>query len=197
MANRILYLARHGEATDDGRLTESGREQARLLGERLAGVPFAAVHHSPVPRAAQTAALIAEFLPAVPVAADETLGDYVPPVPDPATLPPVFARFLASFSAEELAEGAKLAVRALERHAGPAGTATRELIVTHNFVAAWLIRHALDTPDWRWLGLNLGNCGLTVIVYRDDRPPTLVVVNDMDHLPPALRWTGFPPDQHV
>jgi probable phosphoglycerate mutase len=197
MANRILYLTRHGEATDDGRLTEDGRKQARLLGERLAGVPFAAVHHSPVPRAAQTAGLIAESLPAVPVAADETLGDYVPPVPDPAALPPVFARFLSSFSAEELAEGAKLAARALERHAGPAGAATRELVVTHNFVAAWFIGHALDAPDWRWLGLNLGNCGLTVIVYRDDRPPTLVVVNDMEHLPPALRWTGFPPEQHV
>jgi probable phosphoglycerate mutase len=197
MANRILYLARHGEAAADGRLTEIGRKQARLLGERLAGVPFAAVHHSPVSRAAQTAALIAEALPAVPVVADETLGDYVPPVPAPATLPAIFATFLASFSAEELAEGAKLAARALDRHAGPAETATRELIVTHNFVVAWFIQRALDAPDWRWLGLNLSNCGLTVIVYRDDRPPTLVVVNDMEHLPPALRWTGFPPDQHV
>jgi probable phosphoglycerate mutase len=197
MANRILYLARHGEAMDDGRLTDNGRKQARLLGERLAGVPFAAVHHSPVARAALTAALIAESLPAVPVAADETLGDYVPPVPDLDALPAVYARFLSSYSAAELAEGAKLAARALERHAGPAEIATRELIVTHNFVAAWFIRHAMDTPDWRWLGLNLSNCGLTVIVYRDDRPPTLVVVNDMEHLPPALRWTGFPPDQHV
>ena len=197
MANRILYLARHGEATSDGRLTDNGRRQAHLLGERLSGVPFAAVHHSPVPRAAQTAALVAQSLPAVPVAVDETLGDYVPPVPAPATLPAVFARFLAAFSAEELADGAKLAARALDRHAGPAQAATRELLVTHNFVVAWFIRHALDAPDWRWLGLNLGNCGLTVIVYRDDRPPTLAVVNDMDHLPPGLRWTGFPPDQHV
>src|SRR5829696_3077454 len=124
MANRILYLARHGEATDDGRLTDNGREQARLLGERLAGVPFAAVHHSPVSRAERTAALIAESLPAVPVTPDETLGEYVPPVPDPAALPTVFARFLASFSADELAEGAKMAARALDRHAGPAETST-------------------------------------------------------------------------
>ncbi|HEU5110196.1 MAG TPA: histidine phosphatase family protein [Micromonosporaceae bacterium] len=197
MATRTLYLARHGEATPDGRLTDSGRRQARLLGERLAGVPFAGVHHSPVPRAVQTAALIGESLPAVPAAPDEALGEYVPPVPDPTELPEVFANFLASFTAEELAEGAKLAVEALDRYARPAVTATRELVVTHNFVVAWFVRHALDAPDWRWLGLNLSNCALTVIAYRDDRPPTVVAVNDMAHLPPPLRWTGFPPDQHV
>jgi serine/threonine-protein phosphatase PGAM5 len=31
-----------------------------------------------------------------------------------------------------------------------------------------------------------------VILYRPDRPPTLVSYNDMSHLPARLRWTGFP-----
>ena len=133
----------------------------------------------------------------MPTAADEVVGDYVPPVADPAALPEVLARFLASFSAAELAAGAALAAAALDRYARPAEAATRELIVTHNFVVAWFVRHALDAPDWRWLGLNLGNCALTVVAYGEDRPPTLVAVNDLAHLPPALRWTGFPADQHV
>jgi probable phosphoglycerate mutase len=42
------------------------------------------------------------------------------------------------------------------------------------------------------MGLNTGNTALTVIRYSDDRPPALMLHNDMSHLPPELRWTGFP-----
>jgi probable phosphoglycerate mutase len=54
------------------------------------------------------------------------------------------------------------------------------------------VRHALDSPDWRWLGLNQANAALTVIRCTTDRPPMLAGMNDMTHLPPDLRWTGFP-----
>ena len=54
------------------------------------------------------------------------------------------------------------------------------------------MRHALDAPPSRWLGLNSGNAALTVIEYRPALPPTLVLFNDMSHLPADLRWTGFP-----
>ena len=67
-----------------------------------------------------------------------------------------------------------------------------ELIVTHNFLIGWFIRHALDAPDWRWIGLNQQNCALTVILYQPGLPPSLVTFNDAAHLPDQLRWTGFP-----
>jgi serine/threonine-protein phosphatase PGAM5 len=79
----------------------------------------------------------------------------------------------------------------------PAEGDTHELIVTHNFLIAWFVRHALDAPPERWVGLNQGNCALTVILYRSGRPPSLMAFNDMGHLPSRLRWTGFPPEQHV
>ena len=61
---RFLYLVRHGEAVPhDGPLSEAGERQARLTGKRLKDVPFSAIHHGPLPRAAQTAALIAAYLP--------------------------------------------------------------------------------------------------------------------------------------
>jgi broad specificity phosphatase PhoE len=73
MANRLLYLARHGESEaaqaanpGDGELTAIGRQQSELLGKRLHGIPFAAIHHSPWTRAVQTAAIVAEHLPGVP-----------------------------------------------------------------------------------------------------------------------------------
>jgi len=64
---RFLFLVRHGEAPGDGELSEAGREQARLTGERLRDVPFGGIYHGPLPRAAQTAELIAASLPGVPL----------------------------------------------------------------------------------------------------------------------------------
>ncbi|MEJ3743523.1 histidine phosphatase family protein [Actinomycetes bacterium KLBMP 9797] len=197
MANRLLYLVRHGEATVDGELSLTGRKQAQLLGERLATVPLTAIHHGPLPRAAQTAGLISQHLPGVPLHCSEMVGDYLPPVPEPRNLPEVYARFLDGTSADEYAAGAKLATAAIERYAVPAATETRELIVTHSFLIGWFVRHALDAPDARWLGLNAANCALTVILYRAHHPPTLVTFNDMSHLPGDLRWTGFPPELQV
>ncbi|MCD9195234.1 phosphoglycerate mutase family protein [Streptomyces albireticuli] len=56
---------------------------------------------------------------------------------------------------------------------------------------AWLVRDALDAPPVRWLGLNCGNTALTVVEYRDESVPAVLLYNDMGHLPADLRWTGF------
>ena len=169
------------------------------MGRRLADVPLTAIHHSAVPRAVQTVELIRESCPDIPIHSSPDLGDYVPPVPDLSLLPEVYARFLDGVSVDEFREGATLAATAIERLARPADTLRRPTssIVTHNFLIAWFVRHALDAPDARWLGLNQGNGALTTILYRPDRPPALVTFNDMNHLPPSLRWTGFPPELRI
>lgn len=197
MAYRFLYLARHGEAGVDGELTDAGRQQATLLAQRLKHVPFTAIHHSPLPRASATAAIVSETLPAVSVTASEIVGDYVPYVPEPGTLPKPYADFIGKFGADELAEGPPLAKAALAHFAQPTKEDTYELVVTHNFLVAWFVSQALDAPPARWMGLNQGNCALTVILYRPDRPPSLIVFNDMNHLTVDLRWTGFPKELQV
>src|SRR5713101_4709843 len=63
----VIYLARHGETAwslsgqhtglSDLPLTERGERNARSLGERLAGLTFAAVLTSPLQRAARTCEL--------------------------------------------------------------------------------------------------------------------------------------------
>lgn len=192
---RFLYLLRHGDASPhDGPLSPAGREQARLAGQRLREVPFAAIQHGPLPRAAQTAAIIAAGFPGVPVTASELAGDYIPADPDPAGLPPRYGRLIESFTAAERAEGARLASAATERflRGGSAGTVSHELIVTHNFLIGWLVSQAMAAPSWRWLGLNQMNGGLTVIACDPAAPSRLVSFNDGGHLPPELRWTGFP-----
>jgi serine/threonine-protein phosphatase PGAM5 len=186
--SRFLYLARHGNAVDEGDLSAAGREQARLLGQRMAGVPLTALHHGPLPRAAQTAALVSACLPGVPVFSSEVVGDYFPPVPD--VLPKPYAEFLADVTPQEFETGARLAAAAIEQHATATEQESHELIVTHSFLVAWFVRHALDAPEARWVGLNAANCALTVIRYRADRPPALITFNDMTHLPESLRWTS-------
>ncbi|MEU9325375.1 histidine phosphatase family protein [Streptomyces canus] len=203
-ATRYLYLVRHGEALpDESGLTQAGRQQATLLGRRLQDIPFTAVHHSPLPRAAQTARLIRDQLKNVPLLVSEVAGDYVPYVPPRDELPPesadFYLRFLSDTTDDEREQGAALALQALDLFTGPVdGEADQhELVVTHNFLVAWLVRDAMHAPKWRWLGLNHGNAALTVIRYAPGRAASVLVSNDMRHLPAELRWTGFPPESHI
>jgi serine/threonine-protein phosphatase PGAM5 len=85
---RLLYLVRHGEqeAADHGDhqdlgLSLLGREQARQLGSRLTNVPLDAIVHSPLPRAAETAAIVSGYPPGVPVSATGLLSDLTPAPP--------------------------------------------------------------------------------------------------------------------
>jgi len=203
-ATRYLYLARHGEALpDESGLTEAGQRQATLLGQRLRDVPLAAVHHGPLPRAERTARLIGDQLRNVPLHVSDVAGDYVPYVPEKDELPAgsadVSLRFLAGTTDEERESGAVLARQALDLFTGPVdGEQDRhELVVTHNFLVAWLVRDAMHAPRWRWLGLNHCNAALTVIRYAPGRHPSILVSNDMRHLSAELRWTGFAPELHI
>jgi probable phosphoglycerate mutase len=199
MSVRHLYLARHAEPDDHGRLTDRGAQQAVLLGRRLSDVPFGSVHHGPLPRATETAQLVARQLGSqVPVVELDAAGDYIPHVPSPDEVDPehragVMA-FLADVSPGEAAQGAGLAAEAIRLLTGPepVGDDSHHLVVTHAFTIGWLVRHACAAPPWRWLGLDNGHAALTVLRYFTDRPPAVVVFNDMSHLPSGLRWTGFP-----
>jgi probable phosphoglycerate mutase len=203
-ATRYLYLVRHGEASpDESGLTEGGRRQATLLGQRLRDIPFAAVHHGPLPRAEQTAHLIGEQLKNACLHVSEVAGDYVPHMPGRDELPvesaDFYLRFLADATDEEREQGPALARQALDLFTGPVdGEEDRhELVVTHNFLVAWLVRDAMHAPKWRWLGLNYCNAALTVIRYAPGRAASLLLSNDMRHLPTELRGTGFPPELRI
>nr|WP_042180430.1 histidine phosphatase family protein [Kibdelosporangium sp. MJ126-NF4]CEL14387.1 putative phosphoglycerate mutase [Kibdelosporangium sp. MJ126-NF4]CTQ88752.1 putative phosphoglycerate mutase [Kibdelosporangium sp. MJ126-NF4] len=199
MGSRYLFLTRHAEALpDESALTEAGSRQAVLLGHRLKQVPFDAVYHGPLARAEQTAKLVAEHLGDVPVQALEAAGDYLPYTPDRAELPAdsadVLLSFLSEFTILERQRGAKLLREAVTRFTGPTedDRDRYELLVTHNYLAGWLVNQAHEAPKWRWLALNHANAALSVIRYAPDRASSLLVFNDMGHLPAELRWTGFP-----
>jgi broad specificity phosphatase PhoE len=183
---RLLYLVRHGEQenaqveSETAGLSELGRWQAAATGERirLSGIQLGAIHYSPVRRAAETAQIMSQYLPGVPMHQTALVGDYVPCIPS--DLPPVYEPLLSEVSEAERVEGARLADEALARFTRPDGES--ELIVTHTFLIGWFVRAVLGAPEWRWLGLNSANCGLTVLAFRQDRPPAVLSFNDMGHL---------------
>jgi probable phosphoglycerate mutase len=197
---RHLYLTRHAEPGDLGSgLSDRGMRQAELLGRRLADVPIEALHHGPLPRAAETARVVADQLSDdVPPRELGAAGDYVPHLPEHDELDPEYAgtvlSFLGDVDPESAARGAAMAAEAIELLTGPVAgdTARHELVVTHAFTIGWLVRHALGAPRWRWWGQNHCHTGLTIIRYFPSGPPALVVLNDVTHLPADLRWTGFP-----
>ncbi|WP_327151963.1 histidine phosphatase family protein [Nocardia sp. NBC_01329] len=197
MAIRYLYITRHGHADPFGRLTDTGREQARLLGERLAHIPLDAVRHSPLPRAADSAREIAQHLPPhIPVAEAAELVDHIPYVPAPNETPASWIPFFDGYDTEEAESGHRIAQCLLAAFASTPDPAEREgdiheLLITHAYPIAWLVRDALDAPPARWLGLDSANAALTVIEYRPGLPPGIVMFNDMSHLPRSLQWTGF------
>lgn len=199
MATRYLYIARHGDADAFGNLTDTGREQARLLGRRLAHLPIQTVWHSPLPRAADTARELDVFLGGnTTVAEAPELADHVPYVPAPEETPPSWVPFFDGYDSEDAAAGHKIARSLTARfaHAPEQRDDVHELLITHAYPIAWLIRDALDAPPTRWLELSSANTALTVIEYRPGNFPSISMFNDMSHLPPELRWTGFPSTLH-
>lgn len=195
MATRYLYIARHGDADALGTLTAAGHEQAQLLGKRLAHLPIDAVWHSPLPRAAASAAQLGIFLGrSTTVAEASELVDHVPYVPAPDETPAAWAAFFDGYGSNEAAAGHRIAQSLTARFAtAPVGDEDiHEVLITHAHPVAWLIRDALDAPPMRWLGLSIANAALTAIEYRPGTPPRISMYNEMSHLRSELRWTGFP-----
>ncbi|MFG1911728.1 histidine phosphatase family protein [Kribbella sp. NPDC048928] len=83
----------------------------------------------------------------------------------------------------ELKHGPELARLAVDRFTGPVdGQDQHQLVITHAFLVAWLARHALDAPNWRWLTLTPHNAALTILRYTPTRPSAIVLYNDTHHL---------------
>ena len=194
--SQYLYLVRHGEHLDaehgvsDGPLSPRGRRQAELLAARLGGVPLTSAWYAPSRSATETAQILSGLLPAVEPRPSALLFDCVPSGMTPDT-PKAFESWFAAVTPAEVEAGRAQMADAISEFFVPGGHDRHDVLITHNFVIAWFVRHAMDAPDWRWLGLNQSHCGLTVIRVRPGRPPVLVAHNDLAHLPFELR-TGLP-----
>ncbi len=183
---RTLYIARHGAADALGTLLDEGRVQCELLAHRLRRVPLDAIWHSPLPRARDSAAIIAATFPRALLDEATELVDHVPHVPKVADRSSEWAGFFDGYSEHEAAADAAVAHRLTRRFARPprpGQRSTHELLVTHAYPVGWLVREALEAPPRAWLSLaRIANTGLTIIEYVEGEPAAVVCVNDRSHL---------------
>lgn len=197
--SHFLYLVRHGEQQDaehglpDGPLSPRGTRQAKLIADRLSGVPFTGAWHSPLQRAADTAKMVTNSLPALESTPSALLFDCIPSGPTP-DMPTSFQSFFGSVTAAQIDAGQAQMTDAVAEWMTPSIEDRHSLLITHNFVIGWFVREVFEAPAWRWMGTNQANCGLTIIRVRSVKSPELVTHNDLGHLPVELR-TGMPVDQ--
>ena len=194
-----LTVVRHGstEWNEGGRfqgwgdlpLSERGRREAALLGERLRGERFDRVIASDLRRARETAAIA---LPGVVAETDERLreihfgawdgltwdecvardGDLVSAwVEDPAAACPPGGETVAGFEARIAA-----AVDEIPRDGG------RVLLAVHGGVVLALLARWLEVPLRRVFALHVASCGITRAELHPGGGVRILCVNDTAHM---------------
>jgi broad specificity phosphatase PhoE len=200
LANNIL-LIRHGQTNanvtgfymgwSDEDLNEPGYTQVRRLSERLASISLASIYTSPLRRAYNTAAILAEShkleLKVLDDLIEIQLGDwqglYVDEIkkrwpklwqqsrinPSEITLP----------NGESYSQVTKRAVRALKMIVR-SNTNKNTAIVTHEIIIKVLIAHVLGVPNSIYRRIDIDNGSLSIV--RGGKNLQLVRLNDISHL---------------
>jgi probable phosphoglycerate mutase len=202
MSTRV-YLVRHGatELTDEDRfagaidvkLSDEGREQARLLGQRLAADPLNVVFASPMTRTMDTAALIA-----APHGLDVTPVDGLREIAHgrwerktraevEKEFPEEYARYETdpySFAPTEGESGLQVTARALpallkivEEHPDQ-----RILVVSHKATIRLLLSSLIGFDPRKYRDrLDQSPCALNILDFKDVTSPRLTLFNDTSH----------------
>lgn len=186
MPTRTIYLVRHGqylaadaEGSSGECLTKLGRQQAARIGRRLREVNFDAMYNSTMPRAVETADIIAEFLPQVRRTATPTLRE---------GLPSVAAHFEARFRPPraKVTETRRRMDGAFERFVRPSPKDRNELVVAHGNIIRYFMRKTLGDAEGRWWQMDIIQCSLSIIRVTSERR-VIVSYNDVGHLPLKMR----------
>ena len=199
VATRTLYLVRHGQyhhlAYDkeagvtveeanklDGGLTPIGVEQSQLTAQRLGVFAITAIYYSTLPRAAETAQIIAQELPSVPIHGSRGLWECIPSVP--AALAKDFAKTFVG----DLSQGKEQAERVFDKYFKRArGEEKHEAVICHGNLIRYLVCRVLQAPPESWVNMGTFNCGISQAVIESDGKMWLMTYNDVGHIPDHLR----------
>lgn len=197
-----LLLIRHGVTAATGsrlggrteaELSEDGRQQARAVGERIAGLPVRALYASPLTRTWQTAEVIGQAVRREPVACDGLLEvDYgrwtdrsLKSVARTKMWPVIQARpSLAAFPDGETIRAAQL--RAADAVEALVARHRRSVIaaVSHADVIKALVAFYLSLPLDAFQRLHVAPASLTVLALSVGGRPALLRFNDSGPLRP-------------
>lgn len=189
----FVYLIRHGvydrDSLADDRvgnmLNALGREQAQLVGARLALLPIKvhALVSSDLARARETALIIGEALGMKSVP-DSLIRECTPGSPRP--------DLMRSYTAESMALCDSTLATAWARYMRPTPEAdTHDVLVCHGNVIRWMVSRAVSGDTRRWTDMDIANASITVLAVRPDGSTRLVMFSDVGHLPVAKQtWSG-------
>lgn len=188
MGEVLIQLVRHAQAENHGadpELSSAGITQAEDLGRRISANPPAAIFHSGLRRAEQTARILGSATGVSPVRSD--VADDLTPIPVEADVSSYPTRLLSWFDtipANERDPGGEKIGRALGSLVQLAAEAdtTGILVVTHAFVIGAMVQRALGLASNKWLEFQSENTGLTSIRQRADGSLALLSFNDTGHL---------------
>lgn len=195
MARRTLYLIRHAQqeeptATVDRfgpSLTPLGREQARLLGERLSGQRIDTIYYSTLRRAAETASILAEEInrgrqdDEVEMSPSRLLWECIPVVPSWGK------EFFAEMPPEVLERHTRQARLAYEKFFRSwLGVECNQVMVSSGNLIRYLALRALGAPPELWTNADIVHCSLTIVTIDPDGRTMLAAFNDTGHLPGGM-----------
>jgi serine/threonine-protein phosphatase PGAM5 len=186
---RTVYLIRHGDYDHaDERdpyvgkgLVPLGVAQARLVAARLRGMPvtFTSLQSSTMTRARETALVIGEEFPALPLETSKLISECTPPTRR--------QDIMEGETAEDLEACTRQLEEAFPRIFAPSPEADRhDIVVCHGNVIRYFVTRVLGVDTAAWLGMSIGNCSLTVVQVWPTGSMQLLSFSDVGHLPPNL-----------
>lgn len=193
-----LMLIRHGESTWNVEhrlpgqlpgieLTEEGRSQAQRLASALRMLPLSSIISSPLARATETAAYLAQgramSIQLEPDLMDIDLGHWSGQnrdalfQSDPAWNAFVRDPLVAPADVETFPELERRVVRAIERWLSQDATGSLPAFVTHADVIKLLLAHYLGLEAGRARSLSIDNASVSVVAVGTDRSPLVLTVS--------------------
>lgn len=187
-ASRILILIRHGQYVWDPHdpekriLTELGRKQAAITGQRLkeVGYSYDTLYYSTMPRATETAQIIMQSLPGVPTHSCDLMREGAPIRPEP------MHKTWKPESHEFFRDGPRIeaAFRKYFHRAPPSQTEDSiEILVCHANVIRYFVCRALQLPPEAWLRISLANASITKVTCRPSGTVSLKTLGSCEHMP--------------
>ena len=185
---RTIVLVRHGNYTADDKvdpklgpgLSPLGVAQARMVGARLAPMPFEALYASPMQRARDTADMIGAERPGARFEILPDLAECTPPTRR--------VEVMQDEKPEDLAACQAQLDRLFAAYFKPSADGDRNvLMVCHGNVIRYLVTRALGVDTKAWLEMSAGHASITRIRIEPDGRMKVLSVGDVGHLPPNLQ----------
>jgi serine/threonine-protein phosphatase PGAM5 len=149
---------------------------ARVLGR----IEPDAIHASSMPRALETAEIIAGKFPDLRIRRSRLLWECMPTPTPGARLTPEERKSIARHT--------RRAERVLTVFFGPCRRRDRtEIIVSHGNLIRYLVARTLGARPQAWLNMDTHNASITKITVFGGGHRFLVSFNEVEHIPPSLR----------